>query len=339
MSHAYDLKDYPFAVREFATYKLGVQGCSKKTVEEYLLDLRLFVRFMYSYKNSLSVSDEMFEELDISGIEYDFFSSLSSEDIYQYLYYLKDVRGDSPATRARKLSSVKSFYKVMTVKYYRFDENPAANVEGPKRKPSLPKFLSLKESMDLLNTVRDNVENPYKERDFAILVLFLNCGMRLSELAGISLNDIDSQFQSMRVIGKGSKERVVYLNDACRSALGAYLLKRNTMLKEGSRENALFLSRLGKRISIKTIQHMVEKHLEEAGLGNRNLSTHKLRHTAATLMYQTGKVDIRVLKDILGHEQLTTTQIYTHVSNEGMEKAVNLNPLAGIKATDVSEEE
>lgn len=334
MSNAYDLISYPPPVREFATYKLGIQGCSKKTVEEYLLDLRMFTKFMYAYRNQLSVSDGAFLETDISGIGYEFYSSVTPMDIYQYIYYLQDVRGDGVASRSRKLSAVRSFYKCMTLKFHRFENNPAVAIENPKKKPSLPKHLTLEESIGLLNTVRSDLQNPNRERDYAILVLFLNCGMRLSELAGISMNDIDADFRSLRVIGKGSKERIVYLNDSCRDALNMYLPKRGTMLREGRPENALFLSRTGNRISIKTIQHLVKKHLAEAGLGNRNLSTHKLRHTAATLMYQTGEVDIRVLKEILGHEQLNTTQIYTHVSNAGMEQAINKNPLAGITSGD-----
>ena len=332
MSDAYDLTKYPVPVREFATYKLGIQGCSKKTVEEYLLDLRMFTRFMYCYKHDISINDDEMNAIDISGIDYGFYASFTPSEIYQYIYYLKDVREDGVASRSRKLSAVRSFYKCMTLKLRRIEENPTIGIENPKKRPSLPKYLTLEESMTLLNTVRDDITNPFRERDFSILVLFLNCGMRLSELAGISLSDIDSEFQSLRVIGKGSKERIVYLNDACRAALGAYLLRRGTMLKDGVRENALFLSRLGKRISVKTIQYLVKKHLSEAGLGNRDFSTHKLRHTAATLMYQTGEVDIRVLKEILGHEQLNTTQIYTHVSNAGMEQAVNKNPLAGVTA-------
>lgn len=331
MSDAYDLLDYPACIRDFATYKLGVQQCSKKTVEEYLLNLRLFTKYIYSQRNKLPLTDEAFEEINISDFGTDFFSSISTEEIYAYLVYLKTVRQNLPSSSARKLSAIRSFYKCMTIKYHRFENNPALNVEGPKLNKSLPKHLSLDESMELLSTVRDDTTNPFRERDFAILVLFLNCGMRLSELAGINLTDIDAELRSLRVIGKGSKERIIYLNEACRQAIVAYLPHR---LKKGDerRENALFLSRLGQRISTKTIQHLVKKHLREAGLGNRNYSTHKLRHTAATLMYQTGDVDIRVLKDILGHEQLTTTQIYTHVSSEGMERAMTKNPLASVSA-------
>ena len=218
-------------------------------------------------------------------------------------------------------------------------------------KKSLPKYLSVEESVDLLDTVSDDEESKFRERNFCIVTLFLNCGIRLSELAGISLPDLDRELRSMRVIGKGSKERIVYLNDACRAAIAAYLPIRMQTPARKKGESALFLSRLGNRISVKTVQWMVKKYLGEAGLEYKNYSTHKLRHTAATLMYQSGEVDIRVLKDILGHEQLNTTQIYTHVSNEHMEEAMRNNPLsevmpkkprsrrADIEAENVDEEE
>lgn len=331
MSEAYDLNAYPEDIASFARYKLSIQNCSPKTVEEYLLNLRMFTRYIYALKNSLPTDEESLDKTDISRIGSDFFASVSTEDVYSYLFYLSNVRNNSPASRARKLSAVKSFYKYITVKRHKFDQNPAINIESPKRKPSLPKYLTTEESIALLDAVKNESENPYRERDFAILVLFLNCGMRLSELAGIGLRDIDSDMRSLRVIGKGAKQRVIYLNEACREAIQAYLPKRNVLLRQNTAEDALFISRLGKRISTKTVQYLVKKHLGEAGLRNRNYSVHKLRHTAATLMYQTGEVDIRVLKDILGHEQLTTTQIYTHVSSEGMEKAMEKNPLAGVR--------
>nr|MBQ4318657.1 tyrosine-type recombinase/integrase [Clostridia bacterium] len=231
-------------------------------------------------------------------------------------------------SRARKISSLKSFYKYMTITQRYFAENPAKDIDAPPVKPSLPKFLTLEESVALLNAVKNDDETKHRERDFAIITLFLNCGMRVSELAGMNVGDVDRELRSARILGKGSKERVVYFNDACRDALAKYLIVRaaDTEIKD---KEALFLSRLHKRISVKTVQWMVYKYLDLAGLGHKKCSVHKLRHTAATLMYQTGEVDVRVLKDILGHEQLNTTQIYTHVSNIQMEEAMSKNPLAG----------
>ena len=210
-------------------------------------------------------------------------------------------------------------------------ENPAINIDTPAQKKRLPKHLTLEESVALLDAVNSDAESKHRERDYCIITLFLNCGMRLSELTGISLSDLDPELRSLRVIGKGNKERIIYLNDSCRDALRSYIAvrARDGEIKD---KNALFISRFHKRMSNQTVQWMVYKYLDAAGLGYKNFSTHKLRHTAATLMYQSGEVDVRVLKDILGHEQLNTTQIYTHVSDSAMETAMTKNPLANLKS-------
>lgn len=323
--------EFPPIIQRFANYKDVVQGCSQKTVTEYLFDLRTFCRYLIAARDGLPTTGDEFDSIDIRGLDTAFFENVTTTEIYDFLSYIKNERGNDDRARARKLSAVKQFYKYCTVRQMLFENNPAANIESPKLKKSLPKHLSVDECVDLLEAVTNDPESKTKERDYAILTIFLNCGVRLSELAGISLTDLDNELRSMRVIGKGSKERIVYLNEACRSAISAYLpIRMQTPAKEKG-EAALFLSRQGKRISVKTVQWMVKKYLGEAGLEYKNYSTHKLRHTAATLMYQSGDVDIRVLKDILGHEQLNTTQIYTHVSNDHMEEAMSKNPLAGIK--------
>lgn len=326
--------EFPVLIRNFANYKSVVQGCSKKTVTEYLFDLRTFCRYLVAVRDSLPLSGEEFDSIDISGLNTNFFKRVTTSDVYDFLAFLGNERNNNSRARARKLSAIKQFYKYCTVKQTLFDNNPAQNIETPKSGKSLPKHLSVEESVDLLDTVKNDQTSKTRDRDYCILTIFLNCGVRLSELAGISLTDIDHELRSMRVIGKGNKERIVYLNEACRSALAAYIPVRMSMPAKNKGESALFLSRQGNRISVKTVQWMVKKYLGEAGLGNKRYSTHKLRHTAATLMYQSGNVDIRVLKDILGHEQLNTTQIYTHVSNEHMEEAMSNNPLSSIKAPD-----
>jgi len=326
-------KDYreglPVLVKDFATYKLTIQGCSENTVREYLHDLRTFLRYLAAVRQGVPTEGEAFEELSIAELDTAFFSAVTTGEIYDFLGYVKRDRENENKAMARKLSSIKSFYKYLTVKRMLFDTNPAITIETPRQKKQLPKHLSLPESVDLLEAVESDTASKSRQRDYAILTLFLNCGMRLSELAGISLPDIDTEYRSLRVMGKGAKERIIYLNDACRDALTAYMPIRLATPTKG--DNALFLSNRNQRISVKTVQWMVYKYLKSAGLEYKHYSTHKLRHTAATLMYQTGQVDIRVLKDILGHEQLNTTQIYTHVANADMETAMTKNPLSSRK--------
>ncbi|MCI8611786.1 MAG: tyrosine recombinase XerC [Clostridiales bacterium] len=330
MANIKDLSDYPKAVQEFAAYKSAIQGCSPKTVAEYLVDLRMFCRYIKATREGLSTELDALESVVIADLPLEIFRDIKTTEIYSYINYVKLDRENQSNTRSRKLSSIRSFYKFLTVNRKYFEENPAKNIESPKQKKALPKHLSLEECVALLSAVKNDESSKTRERDFCILTLFLNCGMRLSELVGISLQDIEQEMRSMRVIGKGSKERVIYLNDACREALCTYLPVRLQLRKSGMREEALFLSSRGSRISVKTVQWMVKKYLDMAGLSYKNYSTHKLRHTAATLMYQSGQVDTRILQEILGHEQLNTTQIYTHVSNEGMENAMTQNPLANL---------
>ena len=329
-----ELAVMPPRVREFAMHKKTVQGCSEKTVDEYLLDIRIFLRYIKLTRDLVRPTEEAMSECDVSAFSDGDFASVTASDVYSFLYYLDTDRGDSAKTRARKLSAVKALYKFLTVKKNIIENNPCANIESPKLKKQLPKHLSVDESVGLLDAVTNDVASKTRERDYAILTLFLNCGMRLSELVGINLRDIDREMRSLRVTGKGSKERVIYLNDACRSALGVHITHR-LQAQAAPGENALFISSRGTRISVKTVQYTVNKYLSLAGLGNKGYSTHKLRHTAATLMYQTGEVDIRVLKDILGHEQLNTTQIYTHVSDKGTETAMTKNPLSTIKTPEM----
>ena len=240
--------------------------------------------------------------------------------------FVADERSNMSSTRQRKSSSLKSFFGYLSVHEGLLESNPTENLTPPKKAKKLPRFLSLEQSIELLNAV----DGPDKARDYCILTLFLNCGMRLSELVSINLSDVIHNNNTLRIVGKGNKERMVYLNDACLTAIEAYIRVRP---KDDVRDrNALFLSNRGTRISPKTVQAMVNKYLAKIGLGGAGYSVHKLRHTAATLMYRHGHVDIRVLQDILGHENLGTTEIYTHTSSTQMEEAVNANPLSQVKA-------
>ena len=331
MSSFPTLEEFSSDVQQFAIYKRTIQGCSEKTVNEYMLDLRTFFRYLLAIENHIEIESDEFIKINVTSIDAKYLSKIKTEQIYEFLFYTGNVRKNMWSAKARKLSAIKGIYKFFTVKRNYFEENPAINIESPKPKKTLPKFLSLDESLMLLQAILDDPESNTKERDYCIVTLFLNCGMRVSELVGININDIDRELRSLRVLGKGNKERIIYLNEACRNVLHDYLEIRLSPKYEYVQTKALFLSRLNKRISVKTVQWMVYKYLDLAGLEAKHYSVHKLRHTAATLMYQSGNVDVRVLKDILGHEQLNTTQIYTHVSNENMRTAMEQNPLAKIK--------
>lgn len=329
-----DRSTLPPILIDFAGYKNGIENRSKLTVEEYLLDLRTFFRYMCAVNQlGLDPAQAELDSIDITRVDLEFVGSINADDIYKFLFYAGSDRQNGWAAKARKLTAIKSFYKYLVNKRHLLEKNPAANIDAPKKKKTLPKFLSVEESLALLNAIASDTESKTLKRDYAITTLFLNCGMRLSELCGIDMRDMDSDLRSLRVMGKGSKERIVYLNAACRDAVSDYLAVRNKGFDETTAATpALFLSSRGQRISNKTVQWMINKYLKRAGLESKGYSVHKLRHTAATLMYRTGKVDVRVLKDILGHEQLNTTQIYTHISDSSMERAMEQNPLSGVKS-------
>ena len=339
MAQLIDHQELPEILQSFASYKTGIQGCSKKTTDEYLLDLRTFFRFMIAKRDGIPVESEEFVEIDIREVDLDFIRAIRTEQIYEFLMYSGDVRKNLWAAKARKLSAIKGLYKYLTVKRNLLEENPAINIESPKAKKSLPKVLTLQESISLLDAIRRDEASKTQQRDLTIVTIFLNCGIRLAELVGLNYNDLDPELRSMRVLGKGNKERIVYLNSACREVLSAHLQERLAEPHIRANTKALFLSSREQRISAKTVQWMVYKYLEMAGLEAKHYSVHKLRHTAATLMHQSGKVDVRVLKDILGHEQLNTTQIYTHVSNKNMEDAMEQNPLAALPSDETSPKE
>lgn len=311
----------PDILKEYLFYLQTIKGRSEKTVDEYFLDLRSFFRFI---KTKRKLTNAPFEEIKITDVDLKLIKSITLMDAYEFMNYLSRVRKNSAVSRARKCSALKQYFNYLTVKKHYLDSDPMSELEIPKSKKSLPKYLTLEQSIELLNSV----DGKFKERDYCILTLFLNCGLRLAELVSLNMNSIRSD-NTMVVIGKGNKERIVYLNDACISALNEWRKVRpNDGLKD---RDALFVSGHHKRLSRESVQKMVQKYLEKIGLNSQGYSCHKLRHTAATLMYQHGEVDIRVLKDVLGHENLGTTQIYTHISSEQLKKASDMNPLANIK--------
>ena len=324
----------PPILRDFLAYHETVKAHSKRTVDEYFLDLRNFFRYLKQTRDS-GLSGLELDEIDIMDVDLDFISSVTLTDIYGYMTYLSRDRiqhqnsqisdyGLNAASRARKLATIRSFYNYLTNKVHLIRENPVKDIDSPKLKKSLPKYLTLDESVHLL----DSVDGKNQERDYCILTLFLNCGLRISELVGLNLRDI--QEDALRVLGKGNKVRIVYLNDACQDALKRYLAVRRPIA--GRDANALFLSSRNERISRSTVHAMVKKRLSAAGIDETEYSSHKLRHTAATLMLQNG-VDVRAVQEVLGHDHLNTTQIYTHIDNDSLRVAAKANPLSHLKNT------
>ncbi len=318
------MDEAPEVLKRFVGYMQTVKGKSEKTVEEYYLDLRTFFRYL-KLKRGLVPADTPFTKIKIQDIDVDFLKTIDLTQVYEFMNYLMNERHNGAAARARKSCSLRVFFQYATLKVHLLQDNPVKELESPKVKKSLPKYLTLNQSVDLLKQVK----GPYRQRDYCMLILFLNCGLRLSELVGLNVSDIRPGTKTLRVVGKGNKERIVYLNEACQFAISEYLAVRP---KDNLQDrNALFISKRRKRISPKTVQYLVKKYLTGIDLGGPGYSVHKLRHTAATLMYQYGHVDIRVLKDLLGHENLGTTEIYTHLSDEQLEKAAQANPLSHIK--------
>ncbi len=312
----------PEVLRDFLTYHETIQGHSKKTVDEYFLDLRTFLRYLKLQKKLVPRTTE-FDQITIDDVSLDLLASVTLTDVYDFMNYLSRDRGLGAPARARKISAIRSFYKYLTVKAKLIPENPLLDLDSPRLKKTLPRYLDLDQSIQLL----ESVEGANQERDYCILTLFLNCGLRISELIGLNLRDI--QGDQLRVLGKGNKERVVFLNDACQQAIANWLEVRST--RGSAAPNAQFISSQSrKRISKSAVEKLVKKHLTVAGLDSSQYSPHKLRHTAATLMLQNG-VDVRTLQEVLGHDNLNTTQIYTHVDNENLRTAAKANPLGRVK--------
>ena len=302
-----------------------IKGRSPRTVDGYYIDLRSFIRFLM-IKNSVVSSDLDYSEIKIDSANFELIKNATRQDAMEFLSEFQRNHDNQAKARSRKVSAIRSFYKYLTVSAGKLTENPMLNLETPSLKKALPKFLTLEQALELLT----HVETNFTERDYCIITLFLNCGMRLSELCGINNSDI--HYNRLKLLGKGNKERIVYLNNSCLTAIDNYLAVLNSGEKiKRVDKNALFLNNRGQRIGPRRVEQIVEECLQKAGLDGMGISPHKLRHTAATLLYQDAGVDIRVLKELLGHESLSTTEIYTHVSNRQIEDASNKSPLKNVR--------
>ena len=324
--------DCPQILRDFLTYHENIKGQSPRTISEYYLDLRMFLRFIKLMRHDMPMNTPL-EDIPIKDVDLDFIRKITTSEIFDFLSYLANDRplnpdstftdyGIEPAARSRKLSAIKSFYKYLTVRTKQLEENPVADLEYPKLRKSLPKYLTMSQAAALLEAV----SGQNAKRDYAILMLFLNCGIRRSELVGLNLSDVYED--RIRVVGKGNKERFVYFGSACHRAIESYMEERKNLVLTDNR--ALFGSRNSNRISVTAVHRLVEKALLKAGLDATQFSAHKLRHTAATMMLS-GGVDVKTVQEVLGHENLNTTQIYTHIENTELKLAAEANPLSKLE--------
>jgi len=319
-----NISDYemPPVLRDFLNYLQTIKGKSINTVQVYFYDLRVFLRFLKIHRQLVDKKIE-FDDIHIADVDTTLLKTVTLSDLYSFMSFVSNNRDNTSHARARKVASLKSFFNYLTTKAKLIEVNPTSELESPKILKRLPRYLNIEESKNLLSSV-NKVNSEYSVRDYAIITLFLNCGMRLSELVGINLSNIKND--SLTVIGKGDKERSIPLNNACLQAIEDYMKVRPANgIKD---KNALFISERKQRISKESVQKIVKKYIKESGLDPQRYSTHKLRHTAATLMYKYGKVDIRALQELLGHQSIATTEIYTHLDQQQLKDAVSKNPLA-----------
>ena len=317
----YNSAENPEFFNEYLIHLKIIRLLSERTISEYYLDTRMFLKFIHGS------SDQAIEYVVISDMTEAELKKITVTDIYNFIFYASDERNNADKARYRKISSLRSFFRYLTKVAHIIENDPCKDLDVPVPKAALPKFLSLDESQRLLE-VADNKDSI---RNYCIITIFLNCGIRLSELVGINISDLDFYDNKMKVLGKGNKERMIYLNAACIDALNKYLkIRKNN--KKAANEPALFISNQNKRISKRRVQQIVEETIKAAELDGKGITTHKLRHTAATLMYQYGNADILTLKELLGHSSTSTTEIYTHLSNESVRNAVESNPLSSLKS-------
>lgn len=318
----------PVFLKNYLTYMSVIKGKSQNTVTQYYYDLRIFLRYIIMTEKNLH--EDEFNNIEIIDFDFEKIKKITLDDLYAFMAYINNEHSSNDSFRARKVASLRSFFNYLYIKEKSISENPAQNLDTPKLKARLPKYLSLEQSIDLLKVI----DGKNKQRDLAMFTLFLTCGLRLSELVGINIKDIEFKKKTLKVIGKGNKERIVFINDLCVDTIKKYLEVRPNEGLIGDDRNALFISNKSTRITGRSVERIAKKYFDLAGIDSTVYTPHKLRHTAATIMYRDGNVDVRTLQKILGHESLSTTQIYTHVSDEFMENAAKKNPLAQVKLDD-----
>ena len=322
--------DVPVILRDYLNHMI-IMGKSGSTVKEYYYDLRTFLKYIYAVVNDLDIFN--LEDISLEKFDENDLKKVTVSDLREFIAYIHQFKSTNSNYKARKVASIRSFYNYLNLDLHFIENNPATELHTPKLNKRQPRYLSLDESIQFLNSI----DGPFRERDIAMFVLFLNCGLRLSELVGINLNDINFAKRTLRVIGKGNKERIVFLNELCINCINAYLQVRPTDVDYNDR-NALFISQKNRRISNRMVELLAKKYFRAAGIDETIYSPHKLRHTAATIMYKEGNVDIRTLQTILGHESISTTQIYTHVGDQSLIDAAENNPFNKLDISKITDD-
>lgn len=322
--------DVPLILRDFLN-NMVIMGKSGSTVKEYYYDLRTFFKYIYAVENDLDIFN--LQNISLENFNENILKKVTVSDLREFIAYIHQFKSTNANYKARKVASIRSFYNYLNLELHFIENNPATELHTPKLSKRQPRYLSLEESIEFLNSI----DGPFRERDIAMFVLFLNCGLRLSELVGINLNDVNFAKRTLRVIGKGNKERIVFLNDLCIDCINAYMQVRPTDVEYNDR-NALFISKKNRRISNRMVEVLAKKYFKAAGIDESIYSPHKLRHTAATIMYKEGKVDIRTLQTILGHESISTTQIYTHVGDQNLIDAAENNPFNKLEIAKIKDD-
>lgn len=306
----------PKRVDDFVSYLKNIKEQSPNTIINYTYDLTLLFKYLVGRDQNV----ENYDNVEIGFVDDNFIRSITLSDLYDFLNYVEVDRNNSAYAKTRKVATLKSFFKFLNIKIKIINENPTLELETPKIKKRLPVYLTLDQSKKVLESM--NKGKKYYSRDYCIFVLFLNCGMRLSELCNIKLKDIKED--TITIIGKGDKERTVYLNEECIKAINNYLKDRKEL---NNYDEYLFLSKRKTKITARAVEDLVKKHIENAGFRDKKYTPHKLRHSAATMYLKEG-VDIRFIQEILGHENISTTEIYTHVDDEELRRIVNNSPLS-----------
>ena len=318
--------DCPVILDDYLNYLLTIKGRSNLTVKEYYYDLKRFLKFIIMRKKLFGYNlNSDINEVSILSINKRDILDIDITDLHAYISYCDSYYNDSTKTKARKISAIKSWFKYLHNTAELIDKNPSEKLELPKLQKRNPVYLTLSESEKVINAIKLEENEFNRARDLCIILIFLTCGLRISELTGINIESIKDD--KLNVIGKGNKERTVFLNENCLYAIKCYLKLRPITPDT----TALFISSHKKRISNRSIQIRLKKYIQLAGLDPNIYTPHKLRHTAATLMYKYGDVDIRTIQSILGHTSVATTQIYTHLDDDDIKKGISKNPISKLK--------